>query len=131
MIRDAPLLTGRRVLVVEDQYLVADEMRRAVQRLDGEVVGPAPRAESALALVTESPVDLALLDINLGAENVYPLVVELLRVGTPFIFVTGCEPWTIPEAFRDAPRLEKPVTTKALTEAIQQLDAARSQEISR
>jgi DNA-binding LytR/AlgR family response regulator len=123
---NASLLARRRVLVVEDQYLVADEMRRAVQALGGEVIGPAPRAEIGLQLLGGEGVDLALLDINLGAEDVYPLAMELSRRGTPFIFATGCEPWIVAEEFRAAPRLEKPITAKALTDAIQRLDAGRA-----
>jgi len=114
-------LTRRRVLVVEDQYLVADEMRRVVEGLGGQVVGPVPRAQRALDLLDAGEVDFALLDINLAGENVYPLAAELLRRGAPFIFATGCEPWVIPTEFRDTPRLEKPVTAKALIDAINRL----------
>jgi CheY-like chemotaxis protein len=112
-------LTGRRVLVVEDQYLVAEEMRRMVMGLGGEVVGPVARAAPALELLAEEPIDLALLDINLGPDDVYPLATELLRRDAIFFFVTGCEPWVIPEEFREVPRLDKPLTSKTLADAIQ------------
>jgi len=114
-------LEGRRVLVVEDQYLVADEMRRMVSGLGGEVLGPVSRADQGLEFLDGQGVDLALLDINLGPEDVYQLARELLRRDAPFLFVTGCEPSVIPELFRDIPRLEKPLTTMALADAIKRL----------
>ena len=114
-------LAGRRVLVVEDQYLVAEEMRRMVIALGGEVVGPVARAAPGLDVIARQGIDLALLDINLGGDDVYPLAEELLRRDAPFFFVTGSEPWVIPEMFRDVPRLEKPVTSKILSDAVQRL----------
>jgi CheY-like chemotaxis protein len=114
-------LDGRRVLVVEDQYLVADEMRRAVESLGGIVVGPAARAQIAIGLLQQQAVDLALLDINLGSEDVYPLAMELNRRNILFAFATGCEPWVIPEDFAGVHRIEKPVTGKALTEMVRRL----------
>lgn len=114
-------LANRRVLLVEDQYLVAEELRRMVQSLGGEVVGPVPRAQPALELIEREHVDLALLDINLGPDDAYPLATELMRRKAPFLFVTGAEPWVIPEAFRDIPRLDKPVTSKLLADAVQRL----------
>ena len=72
-------LANRRVLLVEDQYLVAEELRRMVQGLGGEVVGPVARATPALELLQREEVDLALLDINLGRDDVYPLAAELMR----------------------------------------------------
>ena len=114
-------LANRRVLVVEDQYLVADEMRRTVISLGGEVLGPVPRARLALELLGEQSIDLALLDINLGGEEVYPLAGELMRRGRPIMFATGCEPWVIPEEFKAVPRLEKPLTARALTDSIERL----------
>jgi DNA-binding response OmpR family regulator len=114
-------LEGQRVLVVEDQYLVADEMRRAIQNLGGMVVGPAPRAQIGLNLLEGEGVDLAVLDINLGREDVYPVARELHRRKVPFLFATGCEPWVIAEDFAAVPRIEKPVTAKVLSEVLRRL----------
>jgi DNA-binding NarL/FixJ family response regulator len=114
-------LAGRRVLVVEDQYLVADEMRRMVVDLGGDVVGPVARAGPGLEMLSREPIDLALLDINLGPDDAYPLAAELLRRDAAFFFVTGSEPWVIPEVFREVPRLEKPLTSKTLAEAVRRL----------
>jgi DNA-binding NarL/FixJ family response regulator len=115
------LLDGRCVLVVEDQYLVADEMRRMVTALGGDVVGPVARATAAIDLLGKRPVDFALLDINLGNGDAYPLAAELKRREVPFLFATGCEPWVIPEAFQDVPRLDKPLTSRILADAVLRL----------
>ena len=116
------MLAGRRVLVVEDQYLVAVEMRRIVMSLGGEVLGPVARTPAALSLLAGASVDLALLDINLGDDDAYSIATELLRRQVPFIFATGCEPWVIPEAFQSVPRLDKPLTLRALADAVQRLE---------
>jgi DNA-binding LytR/AlgR family response regulator len=99
-------LDGRCVLVVEDQYLVADEIRRMIIGMGGDV---------------NASVDFALLDINLGDGDAYPVAAELMRREVPFIFATGYEPWVIPEAFRSVPRLDKPLTPKTLADAVQRL----------
>jgi two-component SAPR family response regulator len=114
-------LDGRCVLVVEDQYLVADEIRRMIIGMGGDVLGPAPRSAAALSLLSNASVDFALLDINLGDGDAYPVAAELMRREVPFIFATGYEPWVIPEAFRSVPRLDKPLTPKTLADAVQRL----------
>jgi two-component SAPR family response regulator len=111
-------LEGRRVLVVEDQYLVAEEMRRMVSVLGGQVIGPVARPHAALQLLARQPVDLAVLDINLGPENAYPLAAELIRRDVPFFFATGCEPWVVPDEFRKVPRLDKPLTSRTFADAL-------------
>ena len=118
-------LAGRAVLVVEDQYLVADQMTRSVRALGGQVVGPAPHARGALDLLKQNHIDLAVLDVNLGDGDVYPLALELNRREISYIFATGYERWVIPEAFRTAPHLEKPVTIAALENAVGRLGFGR------
>jgi DNA-binding NarL/FixJ family response regulator len=112
------MLEGRCVLVVEDQYLVADEMRRMVKAMGGDVLGPVAGAKAALDLLSDRAVDFALLDINLGDGNAYEVATELIRRDVPFLFATGCEPWVIPEEFQEVPRLDKPLTSKTLADAV-------------
>jgi two-component SAPR family response regulator len=114
-------LEGRCVLVVEDQYLVADEMRRMVKALGGDVLGPVARAKAALDLLSDRTVDFALLDINLGDGNAYEVATELMRREVPFLFATGCEPWVIPEELQEIPRLDKPLTSRTLADAVNRL----------
>lgn len=115
------LLEGRRVLVVEDQYLVADEMRRMIVAMGGEVLGPVAHSAAATALLERSTLDCAILDINLGEGDAYPVAAELKRRSVPFLFATGCEPWVIPKEFRDVPRLDKPLTSKTLADAVRRM----------
>ena len=119
------LLQGRKVLIVEDQYLIADDMRRAISGLGGAIIGPCATLRAALDIVELSMPDLAILDINLRGEEVFELAEELTRREIPFIFATGYEDWTIPERFRDRPRLEKPVRPRALREAVERLSGER------
>lgn len=116
-----PSFVGRRVLVVEDQYLVADEMRRVIRAMGGEVLGPVSQRAAAMSILERAEVDFAVLDINLGMSNAYPVAAELMRRHVPFLFATGCEPWVIPEEFRDVPRLDKPLTSRSLADAIRRL----------
>ena len=113
------ILKGRRVLVVEDQFLIADDMRRAVVRLGGEVMGPVGQVAAAAALArTSGRPDLALLDINLHGESVYDFADEMRAQEVPVILATGYGRPDIRPDFADVVRLEKPVTLEALIAAI-------------
>jgi DNA-binding NtrC family response regulator len=112
------LLSGVNVLIVEDQYLIADEMSRAVTALGGVVVGPCPTVEAAIARLQAEIVGFALLDLNLRGEKVLPVADELIRRDIPFAFATGYEDWVIPPEYRQRPRIQKPVSEPALRKAI-------------
>src|SRR5262245_52973145 len=119
---DGARLRGRRVLVVEDRYLIAEEVARMVREMGGEVLGPAANLHDALALMDgETSIDLALLDVNLAHGDVYPAATELTRRQIPFIFATGYERWVIPSEFKDAAQTEKPLSVRSQTEAMEQL----------
>lgn len=111
------VLRGRRVLVVEDQYLIAEEMRRAVERLGGRVVGPVASVEGALCVAVEEALDLALLDVDVRGSDIYPAADELISRGAPVIFTTGFDREAMPVCYRDLPRIDKPVTIRALAAA--------------
>ena len=114
-------LAGLTVLVVEDQFLIADEMRRVIADLGGEVAGPAPNVAAAQALLEAGAPDVALLDINLDGEQVWQIAHRLRDLGVPVIFATGYEASRIPPAFQREPYLDKPVTAKALAAAVERL----------
>jgi CheY-like chemotaxis protein len=116
-------LKGKRVLIVEDQYLVADDIRRVVEDLGGTVIGPEGRREGALHRIDLSGIDLAILDINLAGETAYPAADELRRRGIPFLFVTGYAPAAVRKDYGDVPHIEKPYDTKALKSALCELAA--------
>ena len=107
-----------RVLIVEDHLLVALDLETTVKALGYEVVGPAGTLERAKELACSNSIDAALLDINLGDENVFPVALALQERGIPFIFTTGYSRSVLPNAFRDCPYLEKPVTAPELRHAL-------------
>lgn len=120
---EARPLEGLRVLIVEDQYYIASEMRSLVGRLGGAVVGPAKDVEAAFKLIeTEAP-DFAILDVNLGGGRVYPVAEALQEMDKPFVFATGYEAWAVDPCFAATPLVEKPVTAFALMAALRRLDS--------
>ncbi|MCG7363270.1 response regulator [Roseomonas sp. ACRSG] len=114
-------LAGLSVLVVEDHFLIAEEMCALVERLGGTVIGPISKVSAALGALETAKPDLALLDVNLGGEQVYA-VADVLRVaGTPFLFTTGYDSGSIDPRFRDVPQVEKPVSLFTLLTALDRL----------
>ncbi|MBC7769157.1 MAG: response regulator [Phycisphaerales bacterium] len=101
-------LRGRRILLLEDEPLVAMMMSRLVTQFGGAVQGPYANQSEALA-VLRSDIDAALLDVNAGDEMVYPLADELIRRKVPFIFVTGYQADAIESRFAGIPVLTKPI----------------------
>ncbi len=114
---DAPL-AGRHILVVEDVYLVADDMAAALRVAGATVVGPAPNGRAARALMASARVDAAVLDIDLHGDAAYPVADALLARGTPFVFATGYGRSSIPAAYRDVPLWEKPFDPAALIRSL-------------
>jgi CheY-like chemotaxis protein len=104
-------LRDLRVLVVEDDYVIALDLARALDELGAQVVGPVSSAEEAVQLVREHDpqIDAAILDINLGSHLVYPVADALRERAVPFVFATGYEAWSIPPAYGAVPRCSKPV----------------------
>jgi DNA-binding NarL/FixJ family response regulator len=88
-VRDAAVLNGKKVLVVEDRYLIARDLCRVVQALGGEAVGPAGDVASARRYVEQARVDLAPVDLSLRNESATTLIRQLAREGIPFILATG------------------------------------------
>lgn len=108
----------RRVLLVEDEYLIAEATARALEDVGVRVIGPTASVEDALALLDGEPVDGAILDVNLVGEKVFPVADTLLARGIPFLFATGYGASDLPPRWRDVPRFEKPVDARALARAL-------------
>jgi len=105
----AKALSGRRILVVEDEMFVAMLVEDLLADLGCEVVGPASSVDQALKLlINAAPVDGALLDVNLGQEKVYPVAEALRRTGVPFVFVTGYGTAGLDQPYRNDPTIQKP-----------------------
>ncbi len=119
-------LAGRRVLVVEDEYFIADDIARALRKLGAEVIGPLPSRDEALdAFSSQGRIDAAVLDINLRGEVIYPLADALRQRGVPFVFATGYDAASIPEPYRCVARWEKPFDPHALAAALPALARSR------
>jgi DNA-binding response OmpR family regulator len=115
---DETVLTGLRILVVEDTLLIADLIVEELELVGCEVVGPAPRVESGLALAAAERLDGALLDVNLNGEMCFPIADVLVQRRVPMAFLTGYGEGTLPPAFRDMPRLVKPFRVDELTSLV-------------
>ena len=112
-------LTGRRVLVVEDEYLLARFLRELLEIWGATIFGPAATIEEALALLAQADrVDFAMLDVNLRGATAFAVADALRARGIPFIFTTGYTPSTIPERYRDAAVLRKPFSNAELARAL-------------
>lgn len=105
---DRTRLRGRRILVVEDDYLIADDLRRDLAACGAEVWGPVPDVTGALRLLGREAPDLAALDVNLGGAMAYPVADRLRALGVPFLFSTGYDAAFIDEAYREVPLCQKP-----------------------
>lgn len=103
-------LAGKRVLVTEDEYLLALELVGMLNREGAEVMGPFPTVEAAWDCLDSAPKpDLAMLDINLRGEMVFPVADRLIAAEVSVIFVTGYDTAVLPPFYAAFPRLEKPV----------------------
>ncbi len=108
-----------RVLVVEDEYFVADDLALAFEELGAEVVGPVPTRDKALAVLDSgTAIDVAVLDINLQGEAAFPVADALIERGIPFVFATGYGPSAVPAAYEGVPRWEKPFDSTKLAQAL-------------
>jgi PAS domain S-box-containing protein len=105
---------ARRVLLVEDEALVAMMIQEYLAECGRAVVGPIARASDALLAAKEAEFDAAVLDINLSDGMAYPVADVLSERGVPFVFVTGYEAETVDERFSSVPVLQKPIERQML-----------------
>jgi DNA-binding NtrC family response regulator len=117
--RAGDALRGRRVLVIEDEMLVAMEFESLLQRQGCAVLGPASTVDRALALLDHEQPDAALLDLNLNGEPATAVAVALKMRGVPFILVTGYgEAQSSEPELQGAPRVDKPANHQELVRAL-------------
>ena len=115
-------VSGRRLLVVEDDYLIAADLAYWLESKGVEVVGPAGSVDDALALLREEPLpDAAVLDINLGEERVFPVADALRAANVPFVFLSGYDADVIPDVYRSAACCAKPVNRPRLLRALSEV----------
>ena len=111
-------LRGRRVLVVEDELLVAMMLEELLRKAGCVVLGPIPRVEMAVPAAREEAIDIALLDVNLAGERVYPVAEALIERDVPFVFMTGYGREGLAEEYADRPAIAKPFKTAAVLDLL-------------
>ncbi|MBV8121638.1 MAG: response regulator [Alphaproteobacteria bacterium] len=114
-------LTGLKILVVEDEFLVASLIQDLLEDAGCVVSGPIPRLSEAIDAARADDCDAAVLDVNLGGYRVFPVAEELSRRHIPFVIVTGYATTTLPEPFDRSPTIRKPFRNQDLLNAISNL----------
>lgn len=113
---------GLRVLVVEDEWLLAAVLVEALAGAGYSVLGPVYRVKDALALIGDGdPPDVGFLDISLGQADSFPIARDLVKRKIPFLFLTGYSKADLPEEFRNRPLASKPVALPILIESVASL----------
>ncbi len=111
-------LPGKRVLVVEDNPILAFDLDDALRECGAQVIGPALDFASGLALSRADALDAAVLDIDIGGTPVWPIARELQQEGIPFVFVSGDCHKGLPEDLSGAACLHKPAQADAILATI-------------
>ena len=120
-------LAGIRVLLVEDEMLVAWLLQDMLADLGCAVVGPAARVAQALAIIDSQTFDAAVLDVNLNGQTSYAVADALAARGVPFVFSTGYAKDRLAEPYRSLTVLQKPFHGDELGAALETLLAPHSQ----
>ena len=120
-----PNTTGRRILVVEDEFLIRMLLEDMLTDLGYELVGVAGRVDEATEMAKSKDFDLAILDVNLDGHDVYPVADLIAKRGVPFMFVTGYGGRGLPDSYRGRPTLQKPFQLDELKKMLGQLLPAR------
>ena len=118
--RTNPLI-GARVLIVEDEYYLADDLSRSLTEAGAEVVGPVNSVEEAERLVAGGRLDCAVLDMNLRGEFAFAVAERLGGASVPFVVATGYNQSSLPDALKNVPRIEKPYSAREVVEKLASL----------
>ena len=113
--------SSRRILIVEDDYFIANDLASGFTAAGLRIVGPVPSLAKALAMVEAENLDGAVLDVNLNGEKVYEVADALIGREIPVVFVTGYDRPSLPSRYRDVPLCVKPVRGEKVIEALRRL----------
>jgi two-component SAPR family response regulator len=117
--QDGNTFGGRRIMVVEDDYLVVTDLIDRLQAMGAEVIGPVPNLEKAFERLERLPdIAGAVLDVNVAGEMIFPLAEELKRRSVPFIFATGYDEDAIPAEYASVQRFAKPASDSEIALAL-------------
>ncbi len=112
-------LCGRRVMVIEDEYFIADDISRELSSLGAEILGPvAEMKEAERILNAGTRIDGAVLDINIRSQSSFPLARALQSRKVPFVFTTGYDSNAIDAEFRGVPVWEKPLDLSSMARSL-------------
>ena len=117
----------QRVLIVEDEVLIGLVLEDILDMLGCTVAANAESLETGTAALDElgaDGFDVAIVDVHLGADPVYPLADRIAALGKPIVFATGSHPDTLPERFSGAAVLEKPYAFAAVEAALKRVPAS-------
>ncbi|MEI7805558.1 MAG: response regulator [Hyphomicrobiales bacterium] len=109
---------ARKILLVEDEYLIRMLLEDMLSDLGYTVAGAASTVAEAVELAKKETFDLAILDVNLDGEEVYPVAEVLTARKLPFVFVTGYGGSGLPEKYRSRPTLQKPFQMEDLAKTL-------------
>jgi CheY-like chemotaxis protein len=112
-------LRDRRILVVEDEYLIAMSLQDALENAGSVVVGPVPSVEKAIKTIELDPhIDAAVVDVNLGGVLAYPVADMLIARKIPFVFTSGYEDNVLRNRYAQVKNCPKPYLFRAMEEAL-------------
>jgi CheY-like chemotaxis protein len=111
-------LSGARVLIVEDEYYLADDLSRALSDAGATVIGPVATLQEAEQRLGDAAFDCAVVDMNLRGEFAFAVAERLKARNVPFVVATGYNEGSLPEALKNVPRVEKPFAPKQVIELL-------------
>jgi len=115
----ASTLAGHRILVVEDEAIIAMLLEDIMEEIGCAIVGPVAKVAQALAALDAGPVDGAVLDVNLSGEWSYPIADALAARGVPYVFVTGYGQAGLAVDYQDHPVVQKPFTRTSIERGLE------------
>lgn len=119
-------LSGYRILIVEDEALIALDLEQALEDLHAVVVGSVNNVADARKLVAEAAIDCAVLDVHLGVESIAALMPDLDARQVPRVFMTAYTQGELPKPWTVWPVLQKPLLRRDLLRAMEQVVKSRS-----
>src|SRR5262245_22360744 len=119
--RQTPL-EGRRILVIEDEYFLAEDICSVLRGLGADIIGPAGEVGDAIGIMNSAEIiDAAVLDVNLKDVSILPVADRLRARNIPFVFTTGYDRSAIDVRFKDIQLFEKPINVAAMARSLDKL----------
>jgi DNA-binding response OmpR family regulator len=123
-------LAGKRILIVEDEQMIAEYLAYEMNAEGAEVIGPVASINAALDVIANTGLDAVTLDIKLIGEKAFPVADVLSARNIPFVFLTGYGANDVPARHANVSRVEKPVTPAVICRVLEATLAVRSKDTS-